>query len=224
LETGSDLKQFYDVILIDEAQDFAPVWFKVIKAVLKPGGSLLICDDPTQSIFRYYSWRQKGIEVVGHTRTLHVPFRNTREISVAAHTLIQCDTTLKQSDDVPVPNLKQHSLRCGEVPQLVKCEDRASEILFVEAQVAQFLHAGMAADDIAVLCQTSAHVKQWGTLTVQKVYVNTFAKMKGLEFRAVIVPHLNYLFDGEEVDAEFVTYHGELPAQIDVLRGVTIVR
>lgn len=234
-----EFRQRYDVILIDEAQDFAPVWFNVIKAVLKPGASLFICDDPTQSLFRYYSWRQKGIDVVGHTRTLHVPFRNTREISIAAHSLIQSDTTLKQSDDVPVPNFKSYELPKGERPLLVQCASRDEEIAFVEQQITRLIKAGIT--DIAILCQTHAQVKQWEKLRVQQIYVSSFARMKGLEFQAVIIPHLNQLFEGQAVDAEVITtqrrklftamtracetlilsYHGELPVYLEVLKSYT---
>ena len=38
-------------------------------------GLLFMADDPAQSIFRYYSWRERGIPVVGHTRRLHVPYQ-----------------------------------------------------------------------------------------------------------------------------------------------------
>lgn len=68
----------YDAILIDEGQDFAPSWMGVVKRLLKPNGSLMICDDPSQSIFRNYTWQDKGVSVVGRSKLLRVPFRSTR--------------------------------------------------------------------------------------------------------------------------------------------------
>jgi hypothetical protein len=41
---------------------------------------LFLADDPMQSIYRYYSWREKGVPVAGRTRWLRIPYRNTREI------------------------------------------------------------------------------------------------------------------------------------------------
>jgi superfamily I DNA/RNA helicase len=40
LQNGHALRQSYDAVLIDEAQDFAPSWIAVIKALLKPRGYL----------------------------------------------------------------------------------------------------------------------------------------------------------------------------------------
>ncbi len=59
---AGDLKPFmFDAILIDEAQDFAPLWIKIVKTMLKPDGLLFLADDPSQSVFRFFSWREKGI-------------------------------------------------------------------------------------------------------------------------------------------------------------------
>jgi hypothetical protein len=81
------IRHSFDFVLIDEAQDFAPSWIKVIKLLLKPRGSMLVCDDPTQSLFKYFSWKEKGLNVVGRTSILPVPFRCTREIMLAAFSL-----------------------------------------------------------------------------------------------------------------------------------------
>ncbi len=68
LANGTEPDKRYDVILIDEAQHFAPTWVQIILRFLKDGGDLFLCDDPSQSVYRSFSWRQKGIDVAGRTR------------------------------------------------------------------------------------------------------------------------------------------------------------
>ena len=51
----------YDVILIDEAQDFAPSWIEVVKRLLNPEqGLLFLADDPMQSIYRLLQLAREG--------------------------------------------------------------------------------------------------------------------------------------------------------------------
>src|SRR5262249_2630029 len=132
LNQGHPLRNTYDIILIDEAQDFAPSWLEIVKNLLKPAGTLFLCDDPTQSLFRSFSWKQKGVDVVGRTRVLKVPFRCTREITQAAYSLIEADEILKKSEEITVPDLTTYDLLAGETPLLCTCEDLVDEILFVE--------------------------------------------------------------------------------------------
>jgi len=88
----------FDAVLIDEAQDFAPTWMKVISKIIQPEqGLLFLADDPAQSLYRFFSWREKGVNVVGRTRRLKVPYRNTFEIYQAAYQLIDGDPKLHKS-------------------------------------------------------------------------------------------------------------------------------
>jgi superfamily I DNA/RNA helicase len=83
LKSGEISSPNYDAILIDESQDFAPVWIKLVTRLLNPDhGVFFLADDPAQSIYRFYSWKEKGVHVVGRTRWLKVPYRNTYEIYI----------------------------------------------------------------------------------------------------------------------------------------------
>ncbi|MCC7446143.1 MAG: DEAD/DEAH box helicase [Anaerolineae bacterium] len=195
LQPTHPLWHSYDVILIDEAQDFAPSWVKVIKTLLKPNGALFMCDDPTQSIFRFYSWRQKGVDVQGQTRILRVPFRNTQAISEAAHALIAADNLLSQTGDVTSPNLTSYPLLPGCKPLLNDCHNLEREIRFVEQQALSLVKAGTPAHNIAILCHDKRLTEYWGNLRQQGCYVESFWKMKGLEFQAVLIPHLHTVVD-----------------------------
>jgi hypothetical protein len=98
MDEGQVKTGLYDAILIDEAQDFAPVWIEVIKRLLRPeSGLLFMADDPSQSIYRLFSWREKGVPVVGRMRWLRIPYRNTREIRQTAYEVIREDEILRRS-------------------------------------------------------------------------------------------------------------------------------
>lgn len=188
------LKGAYDAIFIDEAQDFAPSWIRVSRALLKPNGSLFICDDPSQSIFCSYSWPQKGLSVVGRSRILRVPFRSTREISQAAHSLVEADETLRQTEDRPEPDFTSYELGSGPLPALISCKDSEGEIAFVDEKVRELLDGGTLPSQIAILCHAKWHTERWKMWRDKGVYVQYFEKMKGLEFPFVFIPHLHDAF------------------------------
>ncbi len=203
-ESFHPMRGAYDAIFIDEAQDFAPSWMKVIRALLRPNGNLFICDDPSQSIFNAYSWPQKGLSVVGRSRILRVPFRSTREISQAAHSLIEADETLRQTEDRPEPDFTSYELGSGPLPALIACKDSASETAFVDGKVRELLETGIAPGKIAILCHAKWHTEHWRNWREQGVYVQYFEKIKGLEFVAVFMPHLHDSFPQPD-DADAVT-------------------
>ncbi|RMF81390.1 MAG: hypothetical protein D6737_05225 [Chloroflexi bacterium] len=206
LQTGHPLRHTYDFILIDEAQDFAPSWIKVILKLIKSNGDLFICDDPSQSLFRAFSWKQKGIEVRGRTRVLRVPFRCTREITLAAHSLINIDNTGDESEEIVKPDLQSYELASGDKPKVILVNRVEQEIKRVEDEVNILIHNGIMPSSIAILCHTKRIIKHWAHLRNQACYVGTFNQMKGLEFHAVLIPHLHTYFQvlGQEVDSEYI--------------------
>jgi superfamily I DNA/RNA helicase len=125
----------YDAILVDEAQDFPPIWFScILEALTDPlDGDLLIVCDGNQGIrlIDAVSWKSLGIKAVG--RTIHSAFdldrnyRNTREIlRLAAHFTAK---NVKNNEDsisiIPVD--PSQAIRQGPKPLLIKCKDHADE-------------------------------------------------------------------------------------------------
>ncbi|MBI1276930.1 MAG: AAA family ATPase [Anaerolineaceae bacterium] len=198
------LRQSYDAILIDEGQDFAPSWMQLTLALLKPNGDLLICDDPSQSIFNTYSWSQKGLSVVGRTRILQVPFRSTREISRAAHSLIEADDALRSTEERAEPDFSSYELGSGPLPALMACADSVSETTFIDDKIRDLLAGGAVPGKIAILCHAKWHVEQWAEWARQGIYVQNFEKIKGLEFMVVFIPHLHDAFPHSD-DPDAVT-------------------
>lgn len=182
----------YDVILVDEAQDFTPVWIDIVKAMLKPNGSLFLCDDPTQSIFSSYSWKEKGLEVVGRTKILRVPFRNTRQIATAAHALIGADDILNSSEDITKPFLDSTQLLDGNVPLLRECSCESEEDKFVRNHIKKLLRNENTRHYKVGVIVPKKLEKQFEDLNQQNISVVTIGTVKGLEFDAVYIVDLSH--------------------------------
>ncbi|HMR68232.1 MAG TPA: UvrD-helicase domain-containing protein, partial [Anaerolineae bacterium] len=200
LQSGLNPDKKYDVVLIDEAQHFAPTWVKIIKEFLKPSGTLFICDDPSQSVYRHYSWRQKGIEVVGRTRWLRIPYRNTRQIFEAAYALIDGDPLaqklLGEAGETVQPDLKHELLRDGPRPQVLQFSSVESERQFIAQTVRDLVEKdGVRPDEIGVLHDETHVVKSYSTMLPRGVNCFETKRQTGLEYRVVFVPEVEKMVD-----------------------------
>lgn len=80
--------RLFQTIMVDEAQDFEPVWFQcLLEAMQDPDdGDLIIVGDGSQGLYgdRRIVWRDLGIHAQGRTISkhfdLHTNYRNSREI------------------------------------------------------------------------------------------------------------------------------------------------
>src|SRR5262245_8056904 len=77
--------QQYDAVLIDEAHDFEPDWFRCVTRFLKggPEGDLLIALDGAQNLYNRshtFTWKGVGVQAQGRTRWLDRNYRNTEQI------------------------------------------------------------------------------------------------------------------------------------------------
>jgi hypothetical protein len=201
----------FDAMLIDEAQDFAPVWLQVVKRLLKPqDGVLFMADDPSQSIYRFYSWAEKGIPVVGRTRWLRIPYRNTREIYQAAYEIIREDEVLQRQLEgqtglaLSEPDLTSQHLRSGPRPELRHFSSVEDEFGFIRAKIESLLQQGFHSDEMVVLHRRRPGVRKLkDRLRGLDVTVSTFHALKGLEFEVVFLSQMQETFsDGEEVTEE----------------------
>lgn len=78
---GRGLVDPFDAVLIDEGQDFSQEMMKVLLAMLRPGGNLIISLDSYQDLYtRSFSWSSIGIKASGRTHHLKRAYRSTVEI------------------------------------------------------------------------------------------------------------------------------------------------
>lgn len=129
----------FDAVLVDEAQDFDPTWFKVILMGMKDpvDGDLLIVGDGHQSIrtTRKIVWKDLGIQASGRTVSarfgLDRNYRNSREIIAFANPLLheEAEESFQNPDGVAaVPldlSLVQRST--GHAPRLIRSPSRQAQ-------------------------------------------------------------------------------------------------
>jgi hypothetical protein len=200
LQDGTQPPKRYDVVLIDEAQHFAPTWIEVIKCFLKPEGTLFMCEDPSQSVYRFYSWEQRGLNVRGRrTRWLRTVYRNTRQIFQAAWALIETNEVAQQllaeSGEVKPPNLDTDVVRNGDKPQLRRFSSWQQERDFIIQEVGRLLQEGCPANHIGLLHTDSNILKRYRNLLGPKgIKLYETKRQTGLEFTVVFVPSLEMMF------------------------------
>jgi hypothetical protein len=222
LQDGSIPGNQYDAILIDEAQDFAPVWFEVLKRIVNPKtGVFFLAADATQRIYRRFTWRSMGMDVVGRSRVLSRSYRNTYEILRSAFELIRNDDSLQrqladEEEELTPPELDGTSMRHGPYPELRSFDNVAEENTFLVDWIKRLLAGGYLPGEIAIL-----HRKKFGpehymavlraagipvvhlkdeieSVPQDSIIVSTIHLAKGLEYRAVYIGQLQCLFKPDE--------------------------
>ncbi len=125
----------YDAILVDEGQDFHPIWYSCILSAMKDplDGDLLIVCDGHQGIrpIETVSWKSLGVKAVGRTsfRVLDLDknYRNTYEILKLASHFALTDVQYNEDSIGAIPVKPEQAIRHGSRPVLIRCEDHADE-------------------------------------------------------------------------------------------------
>lgn len=140
----------YDVILIDEAQFFAPIWFEIVKRMLEPPhGQLFMVADPTQGFLkRRQSWLASGLNVRGHTQRLEMCYRTTREILAFATRFYQ--QRLPGDDEAHV-TANLHLAPNGLPPEVVTLRSEQDELARVVNEVRALVDEGAKLEHILVI-------------------------------------------------------------------------
>ena len=125
----------YDIILVDEAQFFAPLWMKLIQKVLAPkSGHLFVVADPTQGFLgRGGSWKSLGLEARRHTHHLRKSYRTTREIMQFATLLYRLRVPEDKEDEVLIPDIL--NMPNGAIPQILSLTSSQDEVARVANEV-----------------------------------------------------------------------------------------
>lgn len=199
LKKNPNLHKKYDVVLIDEAQHFAPSWIELLTQLVKLGGSILLCDDPSQSVYRAFSWKQKGVDVIGRTRWLRIPYRCTKSIFEAAYTLISNNPIAKQliieSGEQIIPDLSSSHLREGRRPEIHKFPTWVSEKQFIRDRIAGLIYEGYLPGEIAILHSKKYVLEEFSDLKSMGVITDELRRETGMEYKVVFLPKINDLFE-----------------------------
>jgi superfamily I DNA/RNA helicase len=201
---------------------------------------LFLADDPSQSIYRNFSWREKSVEVVGRTRWLRVPYRNTFEIYKAAYGLIannsEIQDSLKEQGELIKPDFTSQEMRHGNRPLFQKFSNTRDELARIKVLIDLLKTDGYREEQIAVLTKIKKDLEPIrNVLKGSNVLLHLIYSFKGLEMEAVILPHIHRTFiDPEEEASErrlmymamtrarsrlYLTYSGTLPEPFDDLRS-----
>ena len=143
LQAGCGDAQAYASVLIDEAQDFEPVWFRCVLAAMQDpmDGDLLIVGDGSQGLYRQrkISWKELGVQAQGRTVSarfeLDRNYRNSREIVAVARPFAAAtgstgELSAESMEDgigAPVIDLQKCRRSTGIAPVFVDAADRLEE-------------------------------------------------------------------------------------------------
>ena len=143
LQEGRIAPPHYDVVLVDEAQFFAPVWFDVVRAMVTPEvGYLMLAADPTQGFLRRgASWRSvAGVDMRGRSHVLRRSYRTTRAIMALALAFYRLRLP---ENDPDVVEADLGGMPAGPAPVCLKFgapqDERAEVVKQIEAAVARGL-------------------------------------------------------------------------------------
>lgn len=141
----------YDVILADEVQFFAPIWFEIIRRLLKPGvGHLFLAADPTQGFLRRgASWKSLGLEVRGRSHHLRQSYRTTFEILNFATIFYRTRIPADDEQDILTPNL--FDMPNGVLPLLIPLSNPQDEIARLANEITALAREGVPLSDMLVL-------------------------------------------------------------------------
>jgi len=204
----------YDVVIVDEAQDFSANQVRAVLSHVHPDHSTTFVLDAIQRIYpRYFTWAEVGIQLrPSEIHRLRTNYRNTAEIAAFAIPLVR---DLPEEDD-------------GTIPDFTACDSHGPRPVLVAGKYSSQLkymldelmtRVDLTSDSVAILQprgggwfdQARSELRNRGIafceLTRERDWpsgsealgLSTIPSAKGLEFDHVLLPGLN----------QQVTPHGE---------------
>jgi len=214
IEQGEVKPAQYDVILVDEAQFFAPIWFDIVRCLVLPEvGYLFLAADPTQGfLHRGESWKSiAGLEVRGHSHQLRRSYRTTQAILSCAMTFYR-QRVPEDTDNLLLPDWT--GMQEGKSPLLLRFGSPQDERARIVNEIVRAVEQGVPLRHILVLLTSAKgenalrealnHRLGEGTARDPKdilpsdfIRVTTINAGTGLEGPIVIVAGIHEIFDGE---------------------------
>jgi len=136
-------KEKYDVILLDEGQDFSPAMFHIVLSLRRPErDDVMIAMDAEQDLYGRFSLKELGIDFRGRTHMLPASYRSTQQIFEFAHRLAGKD--LPPSFDQETGQMfvfPQFAGRTGSVPIVETFPDRDRLVNHLVTEVRHHIQA-----------------------------------------------------------------------------------
>lgn len=165
LETLSSwtTSQKWDVILIDEAHTFQPIWFRCCVNALKDReqGNLMIVADGNQKLYKLPNFKWKDVEVKAQGRTISKKFdldknyRNTQEILSSALVVLDRISNLNEAldeDEITFPLVQPtKATRHGEKPTLYLTKSNEQQDKLIVSTIDDLIKSNISSRDIAIL-------------------------------------------------------------------------
>lgn len=215
----------YDIVLVDEAQDFSANQVRAIRQHLAEPHSTTLVMDAMQRIYpRGFTWREAGVDLAATFR-LGTNHRNTRQIAAFARPLV---ADLPIEDDGTLPDFASSEAE-GELPLLIEGKF-SKQIDWVVARIADLPEE----DSVALLNPkgggwldyTRSRLRENGIPFAEitrrsewprgseQVALSTLHSAKGLEFDHVVLLGLNaeLMPHGEEETDTQLSNHRRLVA------------
>jgi hypothetical protein len=145
----------YQAILVDEGQDFADTWYRLLLRALDLGANrLFIALDSSQNIYRRrISWRSLGIQIAGRTKVLKRNYRNTRPILSAAYAMVH-ELDAAEADPADLVSslvVPDQALREGTLPEVEQLDSAGDIRQHARDWIRARLARGVSPEDILVL-------------------------------------------------------------------------
>jgi superfamily I DNA/RNA helicase len=196
----------WDVIVVDEAQDFSANQVRTVLQHAAPLASVTFVMDAAQRIYpRFFTWREVGeTDFAGVRHTLKTNYRNTREIAAFVQPLVE---GMQLDGDGQIPDFTS-CIRSGPLPVIVAGKysqqidfilNRLIKLVDFEKESVAFLQpkgggwfselrGRLQAAGLPFAELTRASVWPQGP---EAIALCTLHSAKGLEFDHVVLPGLN---------------------------------
>jgi superfamily I DNA/RNA helicase len=197
----------YKAVIVDEAQDFQPDEWKLIRAIVPEGkNDLFIVGDAHQRIYGSpVVLSQCGINVRGRSSRLRINYRTTEQIRCWAMGMLQ-GLSFDDLDGGIVDEKGYRSLLAGPLPQVYAFDTPKDEAEFIGEQVNGLLETKKPTD-ICIVARTNKQLQDvyrpiLRNLNIKHTVLDrdndphgvalaTMHRVKGLEFPVMILAGIN---------------------------------
>ena len=230
----------YDCIVLDEAQEFAPLELELIGRALARGGSLIVAGDEGQQVdptsyFGGWDDAMRELECGAHeTVRLAVSYRCPPSVTALARFVLRPETSPAPAEDAAFvafheANACHLTARLIDALRLLRTNDRNATVCVIcrpDDAVARMASQLSRGEDVH-------HVRNGDFRFVPGIEVASVHDVKGLEFDHVVVPDANAVTYPDAPDARRALYVAVTRASVQVavgaigtasplLRGVTL--